>query len=47
MRRERIESTRTSMTKFCTGGAHLEDEIIITQTGCEVYSTYPYTGVED
>jgi Xaa-Pro aminopeptidase len=28
-----------------TGGSHLEDEIVITETGCEVYSTYPYFGI--
>lgn len=25
------------------GGTHLEDEIIITETGIDLYSTYPYT----
>jgi Xaa-Pro aminopeptidase len=29
-----------------TGGSHLEDEIVITETGCEVYSTYPYFGID-
>jgi Xaa-Pro aminopeptidase len=29
-----------------TGGSHLEDEIVITGTGCDVYSTYPYFGID-
>jgi Xaa-Pro aminopeptidase len=29
------------------GSVHLEDEIVITEDGCEVYSTYPYTGEND
>ncbi|MCC6473871.1 MAG: aminopeptidase P family protein [Burkholderiales bacterium] len=29
------------------GGIHTEDQIIVTENGCEVYTTYPYTGVTD
>jgi Xaa-Pro aminopeptidase len=29
------------------GGVHLEDETVMTEDGCEVYSTFPYTGVDD
>jgi Xaa-Pro aminopeptidase len=29
-----------------SGGSHLEDEVVITETGCEVYSTYPYYGID-
>jgi Xaa-Pro aminopeptidase len=29
-----------------TGGSHLEDEIVLTETGCDVYSTYPYFGID-
>lgn len=29
-----------------TGGSHLEDEIVVTETGCDVYSTYPYYGID-
>jgi Xaa-Pro aminopeptidase len=28
-----------------SGGFHLEDEVVVTETGCEVYSTYPYFGI--
>jgi Xaa-Pro aminopeptidase len=28
------------------GGTHLEDEIYITDTGCVVYSTFPYFGID-
>lgn len=27
------------------GGVHLEDEVVMTETGCDLYSTFPYTGV--
>lgn len=29
------------------GGVHIEDEVIVTDTGCEVYSTYPYLGIDE
>lgn len=29
------------------GGVHLEDEVVITADGCDVYSTFPYTGIDD
>ncbi len=29
------------------GSAHVEDEIVMTDDGCDCYSTYPYTGVND
>lgn len=28
-----------------SGGPHLEDEIVVTEDGCEVYSTFPYFGI--
>jgi len=29
------------------GGSHLEDQVVITDKGCEVYSTFPYTTIND
>lgn len=29
------------------GGVHLEDEVVITADSCDVYSTFPYTGIDD
>jgi Xaa-Pro aminopeptidase len=34
-------------TKEGVGGIHMEDQVIITETGCEVYTTYPYPGIDD
>jgi len=37
----------TTAGELGIGGAHLEDQVVVTETGCEVYSTYPYTGIND
>ncbi len=29
------------------GGIHTEDQVIMTENGCEVYTSYPYTAVND
>lgn len=34
-------------TKEGVGGIHVEDQVIITEKGCEVYTTYPYLGIDD
>ena len=33
----------TTAGELGVGGAHLEDNVVVTETGCEIYSTYPYT----
>lgn len=29
------------------GGVHLEDQVVVTDDGCQVYSTFPYFGIDD
>ncbi len=36
----------TTAGELGVGGAHLEDQVIVTENGAEIYSTYPYTAVE-
>lgn len=36
----------TTAGELGVGGAHLEDQVVVTETGAEIYSTYPYTAVE-
>lgn len=36
----------TTAGELGVGGAHLEDQVVVTETGCEIYSTYPYTCVD-
>ena len=36
----------TTAGELGVGGAHIEDQIVVTETGCEIYSTYPYTCVD-
>lgn len=40
-----VITSPTGVATPATGGVHLEDQIVVTEDGCEVYSTYPYTGV--
>lgn len=40
-------SVTTTLGKEGVGGIHLEDETVVTETGLEVYSTFPYAYLED
>jgi Xaa-Pro aminopeptidase len=40
-------TTPMTMGSLEAGGVHLEDQVIVTDSGCEVYSTYGYYGVDD
>lgn len=37
----------TALTHNETGGSHLEDQVIVTNKGCEIFSTFPYAGVDE
>lgn len=42
-----VVTAPTGIANATAGGVHHEDQIVVTENGCDVYSTFPYAGVND